>query len=111
MSILKVEEAVTALAASALLEILEEGIVRGVARSDNLDVDLLLVLDVENYVSMLLVLLDFLVRRLTNVGHGHTGCLKHKSYNVIQRIQNQYLFFEKSTDESRGLRVRIFVCV
>ena len=78
MSILKIVETITALAASTFLEILEESIVDSVARSNHFDIDLLLVLDVKDHVPMLLVLLYFLVRRLTNVGNCYTGRLKIK---------------------------------
>lgn len=81
VSVLKVEKAVAALAGAALLQVLEEGVVGGFAISNNLDVDLLLVLDVEDDVSVLLVLFDLLVGGLADVCYGYSGCLQFSFFN------------------------------
>lgn len=105
VSVLKIEQAITALAATALLEILEEGIIGGIAGSDHLDIDLLLVLDVKYYVSMLFVLLYFLVGRLANVGHGHTGCLIEKEERKKNKLKIATL---KSARHSRYYYFYVF---
>lgn len=67
-----------ALARSTLLDVLEEGVVLGVAVADHLHVDLLLVADVEYDVAMLFVFFDLLVCGFAHVGHGHSGGLEGK---------------------------------
>lgn len=76
MSIFKVEQAIAALPATALLQILEEGVVSRVARSDDFDVYLPLIFDIKDHISVLFVFLYLLVRRLANVRDCHSGCLK-----------------------------------
>lgn len=61
MHVLEVEQAVSALAGAALLNVFQELIVLSVAVANHLDVDLLLVADVKDDITMLLVLFDFFV--------------------------------------------------
>ena len=62
MGVLKVEETIATLASATLLQIFEESVVAGISRSNDLNVNLLLVLNVKNDISMLLVFFDFFVR-------------------------------------------------
>lgn len=82
MSILKVEEAIAALAAAALLQILEESVVGGVARSNHLDVDLLFVFDVEDYISVFLIFLYLLVSRLADIRNSYSWRLEKRKKTV-----------------------------
>lgn len=75
LRIIESDENLPALAGAALLDVLEERIVFGVAVADHLDVDLFLVTNVEDNVTVLLVLFDFLVRGFADVRNGHTGSL------------------------------------
>lgn len=67
MHILEVEQSISALARAALLNVVQELVVLCVAIADHLNIDLLLVADVEDDVTMLFVLFDFLVCRFANV--------------------------------------------
>lgn len=75
MGVFKVKETIAALANAALLQVLEEGLVGSVARSNHLDVDLFFVFYVKDNITVLLVLLDLLVSRLTDVSYCYTGSL------------------------------------
>lgn len=61
MHVLEVEQAISALPGATLLNVFQELIVLGVAIANHFHVDLLLVADVEDDITMLLVLFDFLV--------------------------------------------------
>lgn len=75
MGIFKIEQAVTALSAAAFLQIFEEGVVSRVARSDDFDIYLSFVFDVEDHISVLFVFLYLFVRCLANVCDCYSGCL------------------------------------
>ncbi|EZA51778.1 hypothetical protein X777_09535, partial [Ooceraea biroi] len=79
MSILEIKQPITTLPATALLQILEEGIVSRVTRSDDFDVYLPFIFDVEDHISMLFVFFYLLVRCLANIRDCHSRCLmKHQ---------------------------------
>lgn len=82
MGIFKVEQAIAAFPATALLQILEEGVISRIARSDNFDVYLSLIFDVENHISVLFVFLYLLVRCLANIRDCHSGCLNETLTNI-----------------------------
>lgn len=67
MHVLEVIEAVAALAGTARLQVGEELLVFLIARTDHLHVDLSLVLDEEDHITMLLVLFDLFVGCLADV--------------------------------------------
>lgn len=78
MSIFKIEQAVTALPAATLLQILEEGVVSRVARSDDFDIYLSFIFDIEDHISVLFVFLYLFVRCLANVRDCYSRCLEKK---------------------------------
>lgn len=79
MGIFKIEQAITALSAAAFLQIFEEGVVSRVARSDDFDIYLSFVFDVEDHISVLFVFLYLFVRCLANVCDCYSRCLvKHR---------------------------------
>lgn len=79
MGIFKIEQAITALSAAAFLQIFEEGVVSRVARSDDFDIYLPFVFDVEDHISVLFVFLYLFVRCLANVCDCYSRCLvKHR---------------------------------
>lgn len=61
MHVLEVEQAISALPGSTLLNVFQELVVLGVAIANHLHVDLLLIADIEDDITMLLVLFDFFV--------------------------------------------------
>lgn len=83
MRVLEVVEAVAAFAGSADLQVREELVVFLVTGSDYLHVDLLLVLDEEDYVAVFLVLFDFFVCGFANVRDSYSGSLEKKKLVFI----------------------------
>lgn len=82
MSVFKIEQAITALPAAALLQIFEEGVVSRVARSDDFDIYLSFVFDIEDHISVLFVFLYLFVRCLANVRDCYSRCLEKTSMGI-----------------------------
>lgn len=82
MSIFKVEQAIAALPATAFLQILKESVISRIARSDDFNVYLPLIFDVEDHISVLFVFLYLLVRCLADVRDCYSGCLNETSTNM-----------------------------
>lgn len=67
MHVLEIEESISALAGSTLLNVVQELIVLCVALTNHLHVNLFLIANVEDDITMLFVLFDFFVCRFTDV--------------------------------------------
>lgn len=75
MSIFEIVKAIATFSTTTLLQVFKESIVSCVARSDDFNIDLLLVFNVKDYISMLFVFFNLLVCCLTNIGYCYSGCL------------------------------------
>ena len=75
MLVLEVIEAVAALPLPALHDVIEEGVVGGVAVADALHFDHFFVLDVEDNIAMLFALFNLVKLILTFLRHSHSRCL------------------------------------
>lgn len=118
MSIFEIEQAITTLSAAALLQILEEGVVSRVARSDDFNVYLPLIFDVEDHISMLFVFLYLLVRRLANVRDCHSRCLmKHRETHITANHERNEINDDSTNAwyiflfQEIGWRIDTSVCV
>lgn len=85
-----------ALAGAALLDVLEERVVLGVAVAHHLHVDLFLVANVEDDVAVLLVLFDFLVGGFADVGNGHAGRLAFGLQNKQESKDNHINIYKEA---------------
>lgn len=108
MSIFEIEETVAAFAGAALLQILEEGVVGRVTISDHLYVDLLLVFDIKDYISVLLIFLDPFVDRLADVCYGYSWRLKDRKKKMKYNFIGENYFF--SFKDNRIVTVDIGTC-
>lgn len=104
MSIFEIEKAVATFSATTFLQIFEESVVSCVARSDNFNVNLLLVFNVKDYISMLFVFFNLLVRRLTNVGYCYSGCLnkQNRSTPLLFKFVISITYSPKQHSYTRG---------
>lgn len=106
MRVLEVVEAVAAFAGSADLQVREELVVFLVTGSDYLHVDLLLVLDEEDYVAVFLVLFDFFVCGFANVRDSYSGSLetnKKKEISVYSVLMSLNLL--KRVTRNRAIKI------
>lgn len=95
MHVLEVVEAVATLAGASLLQVLQELIVFGVTLANDFGVDLLLVTDVKDHITVLLVLLDLFENNFAIVSNWKFFCCFglgriEKMKNAIRRFARKF---------------------
>lgn len=73
---------------STLLNIIQKLIIFSITITNYFNIDLFLITDVENNITMFLVLFDFFIRCLTDIGNSYSWCLKKlRNIKVMGCIQ------------------------